>query len=59
MRRIYKSRAQGVAWVIAMGLCVSSRADPGGPFESELARLAGRGARQCGLVTLRGDPKLG
>jgi hypothetical protein len=59
MMRIYKSRVQGVAWVIATGLCVSSRADPGSPFASELARLAGRGARQCGLVALRGDPKPG
>ena len=42
-------RLEGAVWVIATGLCVSSRADPGSPFESELARLAGRGARQCGL----------
>ena len=42
-----------------MGLCVSLHADPGSPFESELARLAGRSARQCGLVRLRGDPRPG
>ena len=45
--------------VIAAGICVSLRADPGSPFESELARLAGRAARQCGLVGLRGDPRPG
>jgi hypothetical protein len=59
MRRVCKSRLQGAAWVIAAGVCVSSHADPGRPFESELARLAGRSARQCGLVGLRQDPKPG
>jgi len=56
MKRGYKSRVRGAVCLMATGLCVSSHADPGSPFESELARLAGRGARQCGLVGLRGDP---
>jgi hypothetical protein len=56
---ILRLRVSFALLTIASGLCAPSRADPGRPFESELARLAGRGARQCALVSLRGDPKPG
>ena len=60
MRRVCKSRLRGMMLLTTLAaLCSVSHADPGSPFEAELARLAGRSARQCGLVGLRGDPKPG
>ena len=59
MRRLLDSSQSTAVLLAALvfgGLC---RADSGKPFESELARLAGRSARQCGLVGLHGDPKPG
>ena len=38
--------------MLALTAYITSWADPRSPFESELARLAGRAARQCGLVSL-------
>jgi len=61
MRRVCKSRLRRMMLLAGpvVALCNVSHADPSSPFEAELARLAGRSARQCGLVDLRGDPKPG
>ena len=48
------------AWfMLAAGLSASSIAADDPPFESELARLAGRSARQCGIFRWQPERKPG
>lgn len=56
MKRLPVARI-GLALFVCWSLSSTGWADPRSPFESELARLAGRGAAQCGLIALRQDPK--
>jgi hypothetical protein len=56
-----RPRSQRLGWMLLLvtTLCAPCLADPDSPFESELARLAGRSARQCGIFPLGHDAKAG
>ncbi len=47
----------GIPLVAAVVTYVPYQANAGSPFESELARLGGRAAKQCGLVPIGHDAK--
>jgi hypothetical protein len=57
IRMIQRLRLAHIGALLCFALAHSQTcwADPGSPLESKLAELAGRSARQCGLVSLHHD----
>jgi hypothetical protein len=53
------SQRPGLILLLAAAFCGPCLAVSGSPFESELARLAGRSAKQCGIFPLGHEAKAG